>query len=119
MNHIGMTVPQYRGHRCTINGRPVQLRPMMAELVALLLVSPPDRAADYETLVEALWPDPDLQPLAALNIIHVMVAKLRRQGVPIANEWGRGYFIPRTARGSRARRRTKHFCRRCHQRLAA
>jgi DNA-binding phage protein len=102
---ITMSVPQYRRSECSVDGRPVHLFPQSAELVALLLVSPPDRCVPYDLIIEAVWPDPDSQALTAVHVLHVMVTKLRHRGVHIFTEWGRGLFLPAECRGERARHR--------------
>jgi hypothetical protein len=96
---VSMTLPQYARQECGVDGRPVHLTPHEADLLATLLVSPPDRLADYDLLIEALWPDADQQPLTAINIVHVLLVRLRRKGVTIHTGWGRGLVVPPEARG--------------------
>jgi DNA-binding response OmpR family regulator len=116
-----MTLPQYRRRECLLDGAPIHLSPHEAELVALLLVSPPDRPLAYETLVEGLWPDPDTQALTALGVLGSVVVKLRRKGVPIETEWGWGFFISARERGVRQPHvsSARPRCWGCGRRLAA
>lgn len=92
---ISMTLPQYRRHECTIV---VKLRPAMSELLANLLVSPPDRFVSKETLIQALWADPDVEPGNAESIVRRDIHFLRRLGVPIQSHIGFGWRIPADAR---------------------
>jgi hypothetical protein len=108
---IGMTLPQYRRHECTINGRTVRLfgecttKACIAngclnrELLALLLVSPPDRYLCRDDLIEALWPDNE--PDWATAIVHRLIHALRGLSVPIETSYTFGYRIPRWAREQR------------------
>jgi DNA-binding response OmpR family regulator len=97
-----MTLPQYKRCECSINGRRQRLSPQETELLALLLVADPDQWTSTGTLIEALWPDPDLEPEWALKCVHVVAGRLRTTfGVPIVSRVGRacgGYRIPREAR---------------------
>jgi DNA-binding response OmpR family regulator len=95
---VSMTLPQYYRRQCLVDGRVVRLTPSQTELIALLLASDPEFTFDIPSLIEALWPDPDLQPLTASEIIPVQISKLRAQGIRIKNEWGRGFRIPKEAR---------------------
>lgn len=96
-----MTHPEYLRQQCMVDGERKRLTPMETELVALLLVSPPDRTIEYGTLIEALWPNPDDQPLWAPNILTILKYRLRRKGITIVTVWGRGFTIPEDARGGR------------------
>lgn len=96
---ISMTLPQYRRAQCTINGCTVQLRPMWAETLATLLVSPPDRFVCKDTLIGELWPNPDLEPEYAANIVDKHIYFLRGLGVEIENASTFGWRIPEHARG--------------------
>jgi DNA-binding response OmpR family regulator len=103
---VSMTVPQMRRHECTIDGTVVRLPPQVADLLALLLMRSPDDIVDRATIIEAIWPNPDLQPLTATIAIRVYVAALRRIGVPVEtighSKGCRGWRIPVEARGSDA-----------------
>jgi DNA-binding response OmpR family regulator len=100
---VAMTLPQYRRGEVSVDGVPVHLTPNEAELVALLLASPPDRGLTKETLIEAIWPNPDTQAVTAPKVIDVMVMRARKKGVPIETVWGRGFVIPEHVRdGERA-----------------
>lgn len=97
---VSMTSPQC--HRCEANvdGIVTHLSWMECVLVAHLLVSPPHKVLDYETIIEALWPDPDTQALTARNVLSVMLRHLRGKGIAIETHWGRGLCIPAAARGA-------------------
>jgi DNA-binding winged helix-turn-helix (wHTH) protein len=95
---ISMTIPQFRCHECTINGRAVKLRPQAAEVLSILLVSDPDEFVTQPELIEAMWPNPDFQPDYADTLLGKMFTILRQSGVAIENDWGRGWRIPRWAR---------------------
>jgi len=95
---IAMTAPQYRRHECTIDGRKEHFWPHCAEVLATLLVSNPDRFICANSLIESLWPNPDLEPDYAKSIIQRAICLLRRNGVPIESDGTFGYRIPRWAR---------------------
>jgi DNA-binding response OmpR family regulator len=95
---ISMTVPQYRRRECTLDGRAVSLSWLETELLALLLVTDPERALGKSDIIEALYPNPDLEPEWADNLVYRYVNKLRRHGVPIETEWGFGWRISRRIR---------------------
>jgi hypothetical protein len=100
---VSMTVPQLHRHECTIDGMAIPLSPHETDLLSLLLVSAPGEVVDRDTVIEAIWPDPDLQPLTALVAIRVYVAALRRIGIGIDTiGFGRGcagWRIPADCRG--------------------
>jgi DNA-binding response OmpR family regulator len=108
---VSMTIPQLRRSECTINGVPHHLTPGRAEFLATLLVASPDHFLRPDDLIEALWPDPDLQPETAYWVLKVYAANLRRMGVVIEGgcegHRGRGaaifmgWRIPAAERGSR------------------
>jgi hypothetical protein len=87
---IAMTLPQLRRHQCSVDGRTVQLTPAQANLVALLLVSHPDCWVDRETVVAALWPNPDRMPDRHYDVLKVHVCHVRRAGIPVEARFGRG-----------------------------
>lgn len=97
-----MTVPQYRRRECSIDGRTVHLCPAMCELLSVMLVSGPDRFLGSSVLIEALWPNPDLEPDYAESMIWRYILRLRREGVVIENAYNFGWRIPRWARGDAA-----------------
>lgn len=80
---VSMTLPQYRRRECRSGGRVRRLEPQQAELLALLLVSPPDRYLNLDTAIDALWPAAAAQPLTAHNIVRVRICQLRRLGIAI------------------------------------
>lgn len=95
---IQMTLPQYLRHECTINGRMVPLRKSLADLLALMLVSGPDKFLSTQFLIEAMWPDPDFEPDWAETIVFRRIHELRMKGVQIERRYIFGYRIPRWAR---------------------
>ena len=94
-----MTLPQYRRGEVSIEGVAVHLTPHETELVAILLTSAPNRIVDKMTFIEAIWPDPDLQPVTAPKIVDVLVMQVRKKGVPVTTVWGHGFFVPEEGRG--------------------
>ena len=91
---ISMTLPQLHRHQCSIDGRVVQLRQTLAEMLAILLVAGPDKFISSSDLIEATWPDPDFAETILWRRIH----ELRQAGVHIENRYYYGYRIPRWAR---------------------
>lgn len=53
-----------------LNGKPLHLRPQLKTLLMLLW---PTGAVAQPDLIEALWPDPDTQPLGTAGHIRVLV----------------------------------------------
>jgi DNA-binding response OmpR family regulator len=92
-----MTVPQWQRRRCRLNGRLVRLSPLATELLAVLLVRDPAGFVSLNDLIEALW-HPDLEPEYPDRVVSHYVIALRRLGIPIENERGFGWRIPRWAR---------------------
>lgn len=99
-----MTLPQALRHEAMINGNLIRLRPLQHELLTLLLLRSPGHLVPAGDIVEALWPDPDRQPLATTDTIHFCVMQLRRIGVPVEVRRGLGWRIPEEARGVPMRR---------------
>jgi hypothetical protein len=118
---VSMTLPQYAANECGVDGEAVLLSPQQAELLALLLVSPPDRPCAYETIAAALWPDPDRLPLGWRKQVQVLVMALRDIGIAIerAGPSGTtGYLVPAAARGGPLARVSNHVrCPLCMRRL--
>jgi DNA-binding SARP family transcriptional activator len=94
-----MTLPQALRCEALCDDVIVRFSPMCHELLTLLLLSSPKRLLTLTTIVEVLWPDPDIQPLGATNRIHKCMMQLRRAGVDIEGQHGRGWRIPESARG--------------------
>jgi DNA-binding SARP family transcriptional activator len=92
-------LPQALRHEALIDGVLVKLSRMRHELLSLLLLRPPKSLVTLDEIIEALWPDPDLQPLGTLDCIHNFIMQLRRAGVTIVGQHGRGWMIPEYARG--------------------
>lgn len=99
---ISMTLPQYRRHECTVDGRRIRLWSTWTEGLAVLLVSDPSGFVSRSTLIEAMWPDPDMEPDYAHTMVDRFVHELRRRGVTIENASGFGWRIPRWAREQQA-----------------
>jgi DNA-binding response OmpR family regulator len=98
MTIVSMTVPQLRRAECTVDGQVQRITPRAADLLAILLVSPPTRWVETANLIAAIWTNPDLQADYASNCISVYVKLLRDAGVPIENRPGFGYRVPPEAR---------------------
>ncbi len=96
---VSMTLPQAKRSEATINGQRVQITPGGHRLLKLLLLSNPGRFISPQNLVETMWPNPDTQPLTALNILRVYVTWLRKLDVRIEQQYGFGYRIPPENRG--------------------
>lgn len=96
---VSMTVPQLRRHECRIGGLTVRLQPALADFLALLLVSHPNRCLSRRELIEAMWPDAEREPETALEIVRVYVSTLRRLGITVECCTSFGYRIPAEARG--------------------
>ncbi len=94
-----MTLPQARRSEATINGHRVHIPPGGHRLLKLLLLSNPQRFISPQNLVEAMWPNPETQPLTALCIVRLYVTRLRQLGVRIDRHYGFGYRIPPENRG--------------------
>jgi DNA-binding response OmpR family regulator len=86
-----MTAPQYRRHECTVDGRVVKLLPCECEMLAILLVCDPSQFTSTDDLFGAIWPNPDLEPNYAIDII---IHRLRAKGVQVENWYGGGWRIP-------------------------
>jgi DNA-binding response OmpR family regulator len=101
-----MTLPLYAEGLCRISGRTKRLTRLETEILAVLLVAHPDRWTTIDDLIEAVWPDPDTQPLTANRDLGVYIWRLRRYGVGIETRFSHGrtpsrfngYRIPREAR---------------------
>ena len=96
---VAMTVPQMRRRECSVDGKRWRLAPGVHRLLVILMLADPDLVVSYEDLVEMMWPDPDTQPLTAVMVIHAYMQTLRRVGVTIETERGRGLRIARESRG--------------------
>lgn len=90
---ISMTMPQYRRRECSINGTSVHLRPMYIEVLSTLLAAGP-RFVSRTELIEAIWPNPELEPDYAWTLVDHCILSLRRAGVSIETHWGIGWRVP-------------------------
>jgi DNA-binding response OmpR family regulator len=93
-----MTWAQYRRRACSFEGREVPLGPIAAEIVSTLVMHG-GRDVALTELLEAVYPDPDLEPDWGVSCIHRIINKLRRlMPGSIATHGWHGYSIapPRT-----------------------
>lgn len=76
---ISMTWPQYKRHECRISGEYIiPLSPMETELLSTLLVLYP-RPATIGELIEAAYPNPDIEPDWAEDIVGGGMRSLARK----------------------------------------
>lgn len=75
---IRMTWPQYLRKECSVGDFKVHLAPQQAEILAIMLMRYP-LPTDIVTMVEALWPDPDLQPEQWFNEVRQVIHQLRHK----------------------------------------
>ena len=78
----------------TVNGVPIELRPLAARLLERLLMSAPGEWIATADIIEWLWPNPDVQPLFADKIISQGVGSLRRNGIFVETSFARGSGCP-------------------------
>jgi DNA-binding response OmpR family regulator len=95
---LSMTLPLYAEGLCRISGRTKRLTRLETEILAVLLVAHPDRWTTIDDLIEAVWPDPDTQPLTANRDLGVYIWRLRRFSHGRTPSRFNGYRIPREAR---------------------
>lgn len=73
---------------------------LQTELLLMLLLAHPDGGATKNELIWLIWGGEREPDSAGLNLIGVVIHSLRRKGVGIlTRSYGRGYHIPREARG--------------------
>ena len=75
---ISMTWPQYERKDCSFRGQVIRLTTTECEIVSTLLMRR-GQAVPYEDIIGALWPNPDLEPDYAYNIIMQYRRKLTRK----------------------------------------
>lgn len=97
LDPIRMSWRDYLRRRCVFHGRAVFLPAQQMDLLAVLLMRR-GRSVSIGDLIEALWPDPDLEPDNALNQIRVLIYRLRDKLPGLIELWGGrrsgfGYFI--------------------------
>jgi DNA-binding response OmpR family regulator len=102
MSRVSMTYPEYLRNQCMLDGVRIHLSPHETELLAMLLVTRPDRVAEYEAMVEVIWPNPDEQALTAMKSVTVLKYRLAGKGIEIKTERGRGLHIAEENRGGRS-----------------
>lgn len=101
MRRVVMTAPMMRRSECLVDGRLVRLTPGQTNLLAVLLLKGPVFTL-WDELIEAVWPDPDLEPDQARRVLDVHMVRLRKRGIEIETWWGEGLRIPVEARGNGA-----------------
>lgn len=75
---IRMTWQMYRIGICSFHGRFVRLTHMEAEILSVFLMRR-GRLTTTTDLIEAIYPDPDLEPDTAANCIAVVLGRVRRK----------------------------------------
>jgi DNA-binding response OmpR family regulator len=73
---IRMSWRDYLRRECVLHGRVVRLSPIQTEIIALMLLRR-GCAVSSATIIEWLWPNPDLEPETALNTLHEHLYILR------------------------------------------
>lgn len=73
-----------------VGGLIVYLSRQQVEVLSTIMMRPLTSKAQ---IIEAVWPDPDLEPDSADNMVSGIISKLRRKGVPIGNRHGLGFEI--------------------------
>jgi DNA-binding response OmpR family regulator len=96
---VSMNWPEFQRQVCVINDEEVSLTPQETELLLILLLKHPKRHTPVSELIEAMWPNPDLEPDWAAKRLQVLVFNLRGKGVEIESRYQFGYRIPVHARG--------------------
>jgi DNA-binding response OmpR family regulator len=91
---VRITLPMARRHQAEINGRVIRLPTQTYQLLELIVLRG-DLFSSYDELVEMLWPDPDLQPLTARDIVQTYICRLRKLGVRFSVFHGLGYRLER------------------------
>ena len=77
MSGLVMTWPDYVNRRVQVDGVPVRMSRMLIDLLATLLINR-GRTLSMATLIEALWPNPFLEPEYSERSLYVHIYKLRR-----------------------------------------
>lgn len=73
-----MTWPDYLARSVRLHGRRIMLNPQETELVLILLLRRGCTLA-RAVLIEMLWPNPDVEPDWADNLLSVLTYRLRRK----------------------------------------
>lgn len=92
---ISMTWPQALRREVAVDGRAIRLSPLEHDVVAAILMAPPDRELSTPDLIERVWPNADTQPECARQVLRSTVSRARRRGVPILSANWKGYSLPR------------------------
>jgi hypothetical protein len=112
---ISMTWPQYQRRQCSVDGARVALEGTWADVLFALLVNDPGKFMCMSSLIEAVYPDPDLEPDYAANVIFVAFYELRKLGIALENNWGVGWRIPASERGGKKIKPAPIVCRHGHE----
>jgi len=93
-DRISMTWPQYCRGECTFDGERIALPPLEAKILMVLLIRRGEVVSTTE-MIEAIYPNPDLEPDWAESIIFSKFSHLRDK-LPglIETVWGWGKVIP-------------------------
>lgn len=88
---IRMTWPMYRRQQIAVGDRLYGLSPQQTEIMFVLLSR--HGYVSKNDLIEAVWPDPELEPDTASAVITTQVCLLRkRAGIEISHE-RYGFYI--------------------------
>jgi DNA-binding response OmpR family regulator len=91
---VGITAAQSERCEARLEGRVIRFRPGEYRVLLALAMSPPERALTVHDIIERCWPDPDSEPDWSESTVKIYIGHLRRLGVPIQTDRGRGYLIP-------------------------
>lgn len=94
MTKISMTWPQYLRSCCSFEGRELHFQPRHTEVLLMLLLAKPEFVS-RSGMIERLYPDPDLEPDYAEEIIKKSIHFLRRQlgKGSIETQYGNGWRL--------------------------
>lgn len=106
VSRVSMTLPQAMYNQCWLDGRRVKLSPCECRMLSLLLVTPPNHLISDDVLIEAVWPDPDRQPLNTTRILGILKYRLRKKGLAVRSGGNRRtWSVPEDERDGRPQRR--------------
>ena len=93
---ISMTWPQLRRGECTYQGQRVRLTRMECEVLSVLLMHR-GRRVGLTMLIEAIYPDPDLEPDFAARCIMSILWRTRQKvpgAIKSTHGWGWEVGLP-------------------------
>lgn len=97
---ISMTWPEYRRRQCTYRGHRVQLTPVQAEIVSLLLLRP-NKVISRAEMYDACWPAPGRtnKPPHSSKVLDIQICMLRKKmpDMPVTTLHSRGFMMERAA----------------------